>query len=359
MFTDPDVCDTIVSHVRNEGAPKAADIVTVLEDLEDGEELDGLGDGPAGGTGPRWLMAEALIADGRVLDAQEVLARTVGDRLRLIDAEEWVGPVERYAQGRAFAGDLDGAITAYRAIGEDRIVELLGHWRSVPPADVGRNDPCPCGSGRKFKRCCMLAPPERPLADRSQLVWWKAMTICLDDHGDCLPDPRWLVGSGLPVALAIDTHLVEDGALHEVIDRWGPLLPDDEVDLLRTWVDTPRRVWEVRPTGTADRPGTEVELRDVATDERVRVPDEDVADGDGLSVGVIVDVDGTHRAMGEPVRVPPEVGDDLAAGLARATDGAEVLGLVAEVMPPEWADSEAEAAIQEALAGHLLADDPA
>ncbi|HRF11915.1 MAG TPA: SEC-C metal-binding domain-containing protein, partial [Candidatus Accumulibacter phosphatis] len=19
---------------------------------------------------------------------------------------------------------------------------------------VGRNDPCPCGSGRKFKRCC-------------------------------------------------------------------------------------------------------------------------------------------------------------------------------------------------------------
>ena len=103
---------------------------------------------------------------------------------------------------------------------------------------------------------------------------------------------------------------------------------------------------------------TEVELRDVATDERVRVPDEDVADGDGLSVGVVVDVDGTHRAMGEPVRVPPEVGDDLAAGLARATDGAEVLGLVAEVMPPEWADSEAEAAIQEALAGHLLADDP-
>lgn len=23
-----------------------------------------------------------------------------------------------------------------------------------PTAQVGRNDPCPCGSGRKFKRCC-------------------------------------------------------------------------------------------------------------------------------------------------------------------------------------------------------------
>lgn len=24
---------------------------------------------------------------------------------------------------------------------------------------VGRNDPCPCGSGKKFKQCCMDAPP--------------------------------------------------------------------------------------------------------------------------------------------------------------------------------------------------------
>ena len=22
-------------------------------------------------------------------------------------------------------------------------------------AKIGRNDPCPCGSGRKFKRCCL------------------------------------------------------------------------------------------------------------------------------------------------------------------------------------------------------------
>jgi preprotein translocase subunit SecA len=23
------------------------------------------------------------------------------------------------------------------------------------PAKVGRNDPCPCGSGKKYKKCCM------------------------------------------------------------------------------------------------------------------------------------------------------------------------------------------------------------
>ena len=26
--------------------------------------------------------------------------------------------------------------------------------RSIPATKVGRNDPCPCGSGKKFKRCC-------------------------------------------------------------------------------------------------------------------------------------------------------------------------------------------------------------
>ncbi|UVK47827.1 SEC-C domain-containing protein [Mesorhizobium sp. AR07] len=24
-----------------------------------------------------------------------------------------------------------------------------------PLRDVGRNDPCPCGSGKKFKKCCL------------------------------------------------------------------------------------------------------------------------------------------------------------------------------------------------------------
>jgi uncharacterized protein YchJ len=34
-------------------------------------------------------------------------------------------------------------------------------WRTGtavnPHRNVGRNDPCPCGSGRKFKKCCLAA----------------------------------------------------------------------------------------------------------------------------------------------------------------------------------------------------------
>lgn len=27
-------------------------------------------------------------------------------------------------------------------------------YRVQPPKKVGRNDPCPCGSGKKYKKCC-------------------------------------------------------------------------------------------------------------------------------------------------------------------------------------------------------------
>ena len=29
-----------------------------------------------------------------------------------------------------------------------------------PFRDVGRNDPCPCGSGNKFKKCCLASGTE-------------------------------------------------------------------------------------------------------------------------------------------------------------------------------------------------------
>jgi uncharacterized protein len=39
-----------------------------------------------------------------------------------------------------------------------KIAQLRAHRVATPTATrstkVGRNDPCPCGSGKKFKRCC-------------------------------------------------------------------------------------------------------------------------------------------------------------------------------------------------------------
>jgi preprotein translocase subunit SecA len=58
---------------------------------------------------------------------------------------------------------LAGAARAYRYFKADRLAQAgsAAAARTPGPAPferespkVGRNDPCPCGSGKKYKRCC-------------------------------------------------------------------------------------------------------------------------------------------------------------------------------------------------------------
>jgi preprotein translocase subunit SecA len=49
------------------------------------------------------------------------------------------------------ASDLRGG---HRQAGSAGAVSHAGRVRSVGGAKVGRNDPCPCGSGKKYKKCC-------------------------------------------------------------------------------------------------------------------------------------------------------------------------------------------------------------
>ncbi len=49
-------------------------------------------------------------------------------------------------------------------------------------AKIGRNDPCPCGSGKKYKKCCMGREGERPVDMKK---WYKQKyDIRLKDPGD-------------------------------------------------------------------------------------------------------------------------------------------------------------------------------
>jgi uncharacterized protein YecA (UPF0149 family) len=38
-----------------------------------------------------------------------------------------------------------------------RMMQLLRDAEAKARPAVGRNDPCPCGSGRKYKKCCLKA----------------------------------------------------------------------------------------------------------------------------------------------------------------------------------------------------------
>ena len=65
----------------------------------------------------------------------------------------WLEDTGRLAGGRGLARRIEALGPAYR----ERCAP--GGGLRIPPvvkktADIGRNDPCPCGSGRKYKKCC-------------------------------------------------------------------------------------------------------------------------------------------------------------------------------------------------------------
>lgn len=64
------------------------------------------------------------------------------------DSEGWVEFVARYQGGQLHE--------------RSRFVKAAGRWLyiegdilpPIPAAKAGRNGPCPCGSGKKYKKCC-------------------------------------------------------------------------------------------------------------------------------------------------------------------------------------------------------------
>lgn len=73
---------------------------------------------------------------------------------------------------------------------------------------VGRNDPCPCGSGKKYKRCC-LHPHEAAAAERAAAAAAQAAAP--------LPPPgfAWAEDDGLDDASNRAVDLVHEGKLDE------------------------------------------------------------------------------------------------------------------------------------------------
>ncbi|MCI0363723.1 MAG: SEC-C domain-containing protein [Phycisphaerales bacterium] len=58
-------------------------------------------------------------------------------------------------EGRLGGGRMLGAYV--RALKESYLEAASGKKKPVvrPGSKIGRNDPCPCGSGKKYKTCCM------------------------------------------------------------------------------------------------------------------------------------------------------------------------------------------------------------
>jgi hypothetical protein len=223
----------------------------------------------------RWLRAKA----------QEELGETVVAEQVLRDAERldpnWAPTVvdlARYANDR---GEAAAGLALLGRIGDEApelLRAVLEEHRPEPAQLMPRNQPCWCGSGRKFKHCHLRQADRPPLPERAGWLYQKAILHVLASSWIHLADElgqlrtaniesemeaRTLVHDGL----IIDVTLFEGGAFDDFVERRGTLLPADELLLAQQWQLTVRSVFDV----TAVSPGSSLTLRDVRTGDVIEV----------------------------------------------------------------------------------------
>lgn len=269
-----------------------------------------------------WLRARCLDWSGDASAASELLAEVVTGSCTHMPA--WV-------DAAGFASDRGDAPTAYRLLRDAGVVddhvddadegspddpallvqEVAGFALQRPRPAAGRNDACPCGSGRKYK-ACHLGREQHSLADRSAWLYDKAKRYLRTRHPDSV---SWLAeamsepsGSArvydelVEAPFVVDVALHEDGAFDEFLAARNPLLPDDEALLGAQWVLMDRGVFEIQRID-----GDRLDLYDIGRDEQITVvnthPSSRTRVGT-LMVGRPLPVGDTHRAFSGFIEIP-------------------------------------------------------
>ncbi|MEX2621790.1 MAG: SEC-C domain-containing protein [Egibacteraceae bacterium] len=303
-----------------------------------------LGQGAPSWPGPHLVLAGCAERAGDVESGQRALAAALhadaASPAALLDAA-W------YAEDR---GDAPGALSLLRRAGveaDDPQVERLEHYAAPGPAAAGRNGPCPCGSGRKYKVCCAArnghtldARVPWLLAKAAQYVQRPPSrhllaVVALARVGGDPDDPAWVdVAFGDP--LVTELALFEEEALEDFCDERGPLLPADELALARSWVGVRPSVYEVTAVTAGDGA---LALRDLATGERVQVTDR--AGADALETGTLLFarlLPAGEQCVIAPgvLQIPFTLRDLLLALLDTDPDGVAIAAWLAAVdAPPE------------------------
>ncbi|ASZ28240.1 hypothetical protein CK481_03270 [Mycobacterium tuberculosis] len=218
----------------------------------------------------RWLRAVALDRIGDVETAErELLAAESMDT-------EWPLPLLDLARIASDRGDAERGLALLRRAGTEPdhpLVRLLERHRAQPRRDLGRNEACWCGSGRKYKKC-HLGREALPLAERVDWLYAKASQRALSGDWTGLlaevsyerfryadSDDEDALAAALADPLVLDAVLFEGGAFAEFLEVRGSLLPDDERLLAEQWLLVERSVFEVEHV----QPGEGVIVRDVRT----------------------------------------------------------------------------------------------
>jgi hypothetical protein len=280
------------------------------------------------GAAPAWLLAGAAAdIQGDVITAEAHVRKA-----RHVDPG--YGPaaaaLARYQIDRS---DVLGAMASLRHPDLDPDGPVLGCLTDLdrPYRNTRRNDPCPCGSGQKFKQCC-ARQRSLPLEGRTELLSFKlALFAGRPEHqdirltlADAAVDPEDPDATATFDRMATDTMIVdlalwEAGLAARYVAERGDLLPADERALLTRLLDEPRRLWEVT---TVDS-GTGTKLRDTRTGATVSVEAHVGSIGrqpGDLLLARVGRLQGSNHILGSVMNVPLEQREPLATLLDEGGD---------------------------------------
>lgn len=261
--------------------------------------------------------------------------------------------LERFTQGRFYRLDEEQR-DDFRDEVEMRVWELqgeLGLWPAPAQANlasiglpasgrekVGRNDPCPCGSGKKYKKCCLAKeeahrPAEPPasmltneeVALKGRLMAFAAQKRFEQDSARALEiffsglqsehsRPAWQDPEMLEFFEWFFFDYVTDGGgtlAERFLRTDGRLLPVAERLILETLMQSSLRLLEVQEVNPAS---AEIRVKDLVTGEESVA--KDVAGSRQLVkwdlIGSrIVSIQGTVRLSPGILRFQPRERDDL------------------------------------------------
>lgn len=332
VLDDPDASVDDVRHSLAECAEPAA--LDVLADIffphyrEPADEFDRAGADSPGRLFELVQRATAVARRPREVATAEYLAGVLRERCgepdvaeqhlkRAADAEPRLGPVaERMGWYRFDRGDAKGAARWWRTLSppHDSLATIEPFLNPDERGnELGRNDPCWCGSGRKFKRCHQGSSELPALPERVGWLCRKAALWLEHSVGEVRQDVvelalAWATGSDDPAAWDIDDSEVVDRmsesfgdptvfdlALHEAgyfglfLRERGSLLPEDEQLLAASWRTVDRSVHEVVEVD----PGTSITMRNLATGDviavRERTLSAEAAVGDRFCARIVPD----------------------------------------------------------------------
>jgi hypothetical protein len=264
--------------------------------------------------------------------------------------------VDRAAWYASDRGDARTAAQLWRSLdAEDtRDLDVVEPFEDTPTRLLGRNQPCWCGSGRKYKNCHLNRPALPPLPDRVAWIYRKAAAF-LERRGGAAelalveyaqaravdPDDDDDILEAFDDPIVIDCALTEGGWFQRFLDERGPLLPEDEVMLVTAWMPVRRTVYEIVEV----RPGTGVTVRDVATGDQLDVREQSLSEEarvGGLICARAVPDGESHQFIGGMFPVAPGKELDILA-LCEDGEGYELCEAVAALQdPPVPEDTEDE-----------------